>query len=115
MGFYLDPEILRINLLGRSFFESALDFHGGDDRRGGDPPKLIAAPQKVLLGMNYFIYRIDKYLYSSRQTRPLKLEEYIFRVLVFFRTKNITGSFLCSQISEIEYSIPPICEAPTTG
>ena len=62
---------LVINIFGRNFFISALDFHGGDDGRGDSLPKLIAVPQYVLVFMNYLIYRIDKYLYSSRQTRPL--------------------------------------------
>ena len=72
MPLWKDADQLVINIFGRNFFKSALDFHGGDDGRADSLPKLIAAPQYVLVFMNYLIYRIDKYLYSSRQTRPLK-------------------------------------------
>ena len=80
MPLWKDADQLVINIFGRNFFKSALDFHGGDDGRGDSPPKLIAVPQYVFLSMNYLIYRIDSYikiLYSSRQTRPLTIAIHI--------------------------------------
>ena len=38
---------LVINIFGRIFFISALDFHGGDDGRDHSPPKSIAAPPEL--------------------------------------------------------------------
>ena len=45
---------------GRFFFQSALDFHGGDDGRGHSPPKSIAAPPELREKIMILIYRIGK-------------------------------------------------------
>ena len=50
MHLWKDADQLLINIFGRNFFKSALDFHGGDDGRGDSPPKLIAVPQSGELG-----------------------------------------------------------------
>ena len=71
MSLWKDAGQRLINIFGRSFFKSALEVHGGDDERGDGLPKSIAAPTKGVYNFDFFIYRIDKYLYSSRQTRPL--------------------------------------------
>ena len=62
MSLWKDADQLVINIFGRNFFTSALDFHGGDDGRGDSLPKLIAALQDVFRIMNFLIYRIDSYI-----------------------------------------------------
>ena len=47
MHHWKDADQLVINIFGRNFVTSALDFHGGDDVRGRSPPKSIAAPPEL--------------------------------------------------------------------